>query len=1207
MVIEYDSNNQNALVEACAPLLDNTQQEDIAVAYISLCDSALSTFDSLFLSKDSDSSRSPNRIKTGKIPYISFEDAKLPLAIFVGKKYKPVALKVQPIETELPSRFRIICEIKGDPLENIPQLPTHPPDFKPMGRYTAERMEQLDTVHAGNFLLPEERKLAHQFMCLQNEGFAWTDLERGHFCEDFFPPINIPTIPHKPWAQRNIPIPPGIYDEVCQLIKRKIDTGVYEPSNSSYRSRWFCVAKKDGKSLRIVHSLEPLNKVTIKHAGVTPFTDQIGEHFAGRTCGGMLDLYVRYDECGLSPESRNLTTFQSPFGTLRLVTLPMGWTNSIPIFHDDVTYILQPEIPNVTVPYIDDVPIRGPADRYWLPDGTEECIPENLGICRFIWEHFQGLNHVVQRVKYSGGTFSGPKTVLCTEEINVVGHRCTPLGRLPDPSRVDKIAKWGPCKDLSEVQAFLGTVGVCRIFIANFAKWANALVNLTHKEVPFEFGPTQVAAQADLKEALLNLPALRPIDYNSDSPVILAVDTSHIAVGFYLCQADLNLPKKCYFARFGSLPLNDRERCFSQPKLELYGLYRALQAYKMFLVGIRNLIVKVDARYIKGMLNNPDIAPSASVNRWIVSILTFHFELRHVPGKYHGSDGLSRRPRQPDNESDREESEEEAEEFKDWIDNLYGFAHMINNPVPAPSSERLVHVLALEPTFSQPYNTPDAQIDEPNYDIIPRGTVAVQVDKKLEMVHNWLAFLERLEGLSDQDYTALVRQVARFFLDDHILWKRDLQGAHKRMLYRHHQIEAIHAGHDDVGHRGFYVTRAIIVERYWWPFMGQDIAWYVMTCHICQTCQTQQVLIPPVVATPALLFAKMYMDTMHLPRSGGFVYIVQGRCSLTGYPEFRMLRKETAQGLGNWIFQDILCRWGTLTEIVSDNGKPFIAALGYLECKYHIKHIRISGYNSHANGIVERSHFDVQQAMFKAADSDQKRWSQVAYSVFWSECITIRKRMGCSPFYAATGAHPILPFDIVEANYLLPPLDSILLSTDLIARRAIALQKRPDDLAKLQARVHGHRNRVAICFEKEHVATIRNFNFKTSTLVLIRNTAIEKALNRKMRPRYLGPLIIVSCNKGIAYIVCELDGSLFHSPIAAYRVVPYFARDHIEIPDVSQHTDISVARLREMEDSTYEDPDDPLATGDNINTTNLPEWQEPEDDPDDGSDLESKN
>src|SRR6266702_4212455 len=312
--------------------------------------------------------------------------------------------------------------------------------------------------------------------------------------------------------------------------------------------------------------------------------------------------------------------------------------------------------------------------------------------------------------------------------------------------------------------------------------------------------------------------------------------------------------------------------------------------------------------------------------------------------------------------------------------------------------------------------------------------------------------------------------------------------------------------------------------------MGHDIAWYVRTCNICQVRQPRQVLITPVVATPAPLFALMYMDIMHLPRSGGYSYIVQGRCSLTHYPEFRMLRKETAQVLGDWIFQDILCRWGTLVEIVSDNGKPFVAALGYLECKYHVKHIRISGYNSRTNGIVERSHFDVRQALFKAADGEQNHWSQATYSVFWSERVTPRKRMGCSPFFAATGTHPLLPFDIVEANYLLPPPDSLLSTTDLIAQQAIALQKRQEDLSWLRATVHEHRNRAAIRFEKEHLATICNYDFKRGSLILVRNMAIEKALNCKMWPRYFGPMVVVSRNKGGAYIICNLDGTLLHSP-----------------------------------------------------------------------------
>jgi hypothetical protein len=123
-----------------------------------------------------------------------------------------------------------------------------------------------------------------------------------------------------------------------------MDTGVFELSNSSYRNHWFTVLKKDG-ALRWVESLEELNAVTIAHSGVLPFTEQLAEQFAGRACAGMMDLFIGYDERAIAESSRDLTTFQSPFGALRLTTLLMGWTNSVPIFHDDVTPILYPPPP----------------------------------------------------------------------------------------------------------------------------------------------------------------------------------------------------------------------------------------------------------------------------------------------------------------------------------------------------------------------------------------------------------------------------------------------------------------------------------------------------------------------------------------------------------------------------------------------------------------------------------------------------------------------------------------------------------------------------------------------------------------------------------------------------------------------------------------------------------------------------------------------
>ena len=106
------------------------------------------------------------------------------------------------------------------------------------------------------------------------------------------------------------------------------------------------------------------------------------------------------------------------------------------------------------------------------------------------------------------------------------------------------------------------------------------------------------------------------------------------------------------------------------------------------------------------------------------------------------------------------------------------------------------------------------------------------------------------------------------------------------------------------------------------------------------------------------------------------------------------------------------------------------------------------------------------------------------------------------------------------------------------------------------------------------MATITDFDFKLSDLILIQNTAIEKSLNRKMCARYLGPLIVISQNRGGTYIIAELDGSVLDCPVATFQVILYFTHHWIDIPPLNELIDISMHRLHELEESTATDPKD---------------------------------
>jgi len=147
------------------------------------------------------------------------------------------------------------------------------------------------------------------------------------------------------------------------------------------------------------------------------------------------------------------------------------------------------------------------------------------------------------------------------------------------------------------------------------------------------------------------------------------------------------------------------------------------------------------------MLKNPDLHPGASINRWILAILTFHFDLVHVPGTHHGPDGLLCRQLQPGDQPNPPDN------IDDWVDELYGFMHMINTDVPNCRSQQNVAMFVAEVAD---ITLPSDEGLAISYSDMPRTVKAQLADERLVSIQKWLEDLERPADLSDAAYKSFV-------------------------------------------------------------------------------------------------------------------------------------------------------------------------------------------------------------------------------------------------------------------------------------------------------------------------------------------------------------------------------------------------------------------------------------------------------------------
>jgi hypothetical protein len=92
--------------------------------------------------------------------------------VSTGKKYKPVDQKVRPAMAYAPEELRVERFEVGDPLHAQKAVPIDPPQWKPVGRYTAERREEMAKRHLAAGMTPTEGRILDWMVSQCDTAFA---------------------------------------------------------------------------------------------------------------------------------------------------------------------------------------------------------------------------------------------------------------------------------------------------------------------------------------------------------------------------------------------------------------------------------------------------------------------------------------------------------------------------------------------------------------------------------------------------------------------------------------------------------------------------------------------------------------------------------------------------------------------------------------------------------------------------------------------------------------------------------------------------------------------------------------------------------------------------------------------------------------------------------------------------------------------------
>nr|GEY24733.1 reverse transcriptase domain-containing protein [Tanacetum cinerariifolium] len=238
-----------------------------------------------------------------------------------------------------------------------------------------------------------------------------------------------------------------------------------------------------------------------------------------------------------------------------------------------------------------------------------------------------------------------------------------------------------------------------------------------------------------------------------------------------------------------------------------------------------------------------------------------------------------------------------------------------------------------------------------------------------------------------------------------------------------------------------------------------------------------------------------------------------------GWIKAKAVATITGGQVKKFVWDNIVCRFGIPSEIVSYNGKQFSDNPFKDWCdKLNITQRFTSVKHPQSNGLVERANRSLGEGIKSRLGEGNKNWVEELSHVFWAHRTMIKSSHGDMPFSLTYRTEAVIPTEIRMPTYRTAAVDvvrndkELLLNLDLLEERrehaAICEAKAKSKMAKYyNARVHG-------------------ITFKLDDFVYRSNDTSYAVAGGKLGPKWEVPYEVTEALGNGAYKLWSRDGTI---------------------------------------------------------------------------------